>query len=322
VTVVPPPDVVTFGETMGVFWSPMVGPLRHASVMHVGVAGAESNLATGLTRLGHRVAWTGRVGDDEFGRRVLVALRGEGVDVAAATVDPVAQTGLMVKSQRMSGSAEVIYYRRGSAASRLGPEHLDEALIAGAGVLHITGISAAISDSARAAVFAACEIAVAGGTTISFDPNYRSALWAADEAAAVCRELAARADLLLLSEDEARLIDGDGRRAPVPQLATRLRELGPSQVVIKRGVDGALLATDEGALEVAVYRVDAVDHVGAGDAFDAGYIAGVLEGLPLAARADLAARVGAFAVTVHGDWEGLPRRQELGLLDGRHEVAR
>jgi len=144
--------LVTLGETMALFTADRVGPLRHATTMRVGIAGAESNVAIGVRRLGHPAAWIGRVGSDELGQLVLGRLRAERVEVDAAVVDPEAPTGLMVKEHRTADLARVVYYRRGSAGSRLAPGDLDEARIRGARVLHLTGITPALSASARSDV--------------------------------------------------------------------------------------------------------------------------------------------------------------------------
>lgn len=306
-------DLVTFGETMARLASQEIAPLRHADTLRVGIAGAESNVAIGARRLGATSAWIGRVGDDELGRRVLRELRAEDVDVHAAVVDPDAPTGLMIKERRSSSLAAVVYYRRGSAGSRLTPDDLDTGLVAGARLLHCTGITPALSGSARAATFAAVDIARAADVGVSFDPNYRRALWPPDEAAAVFRDLTKVAEVVFAGEDEATMILGE-HLAP-EEAASRLCALGPAQAVVKLGPRGAVACAHGMPLAVLARRVVAVDAVGAGDAFAAGYLAGLLAGGDPAAALDLGADVGAWAVTVEGDWEGLPTRAELHLLD-------
>jgi 2-dehydro-3-deoxygluconokinase len=307
------PVVVTLGETMALLCNPRVGPLRHAYTLELSCAGAESNMAIGLSRLGHRAAWIGRVGDDEFGilvRRTLVA---EGVD-ARAVVDPAAPTGLMVKSRRTNAVTRVSYYRSGSAGSRLNPDDVDADLVRGARVLHLTGITPALSASARDAVRYAVELARGAGVAISLDLNYRQALWSAEQAGAGLRELVGAADVLFATEPEARLlVDGVGAH----ELAHALAALGPGQVLLKRGALGAIAVVDGQALQVPPYQVTEVDPVGAGDAFAAGYLCGLLDGAPAESRLTTAALAGAFAVTVSGDWEGLPDRAELALLSAQ-----
>jgi 2-dehydro-3-deoxygluconokinase len=180
------PALVTLGETMALFSSDRVGPLRHAATMRVGIAGAESNVAIGVRRLGHPAAWIGRVGSDELGHLVLGRLRAERVDVDAAVVDQDAPTGLMVKEHRTADLTRVVYYRRDSAGSRLEPGDLDEARIRAARVLHLTGITPALSATARAAVHAAAETARGAGVPVSLDVNYRAALWSPERTGAAC----------------------------------------------------------------------------------------------------------------------------------------
>jgi 2-dehydro-3-deoxygluconokinase len=302
---------------MALLWPPEVGPLRHAPALRLGIAGAESNLAVGVVRLGVPATWLGRVGDDEFGRLVTMTLRGQGVRTAAV-VDPSAATGLMVKERRTPRSVRVSYYRSGSAGSRLTPEDVDPAVVADAGVLHVTGITPALSSTARDAVFAAVDIARTAGVLVSVDLNYRSALWSPDTAGPVLRDLVRRADVLLATEEEARLVvDGADDAALVDQLV----RLGPRHVLLKQGAAGSLSSIDGRIHRAPARRVDVVDAVGAGDAFGAGYLCGLCRELAVEERLDLATAAGAFAVTVPGDWEGLPSTADLSLLDADEGVV-
>jgi 2-dehydro-3-deoxygluconokinase len=309
--------VVTLGETMALLSPPEVGLLRHASALRLGVAGAESNLAVGVVRLGVPAAWLGRVGDDEFGRLVTRTLRGEGV-TTTAVVDAGAATGLMVKERRTARATRVLYYRAGSAGSRLCPDDLDPAVVSAAGVLHVTGITAALSHSARETVFAAVDVARSAGVQVSLDLNYRAALWSTAEAGAVLRDLVRRADVVLATEDEANLVV-DGRSAR--GLLAGLLRLGPAQALLKQGAAGSLAGIDGHVHRTPARPVQVVDPVGAGDAFGAGYLAGLCQGLPAERRLALATAAGAFAVTVPGDWEGLPAPAELALLDQDEDVV-
>jgi 2-dehydro-3-deoxygluconokinase len=302
---------------MALLWPPEVGLLRHAPTLRLGIAGAESNLAVGVVRLGVPATWVGRVGDDEFGRLVTMTLRGEGVQTAAV-VDSSAPTGLMVKERRTARSVRVQYYRSGSAGSRLRPDDVDPAVVAQAGVLHVTGITPALSRTAREAVFTAVETARAAGVTVSVDLNYRRALWSADDAGPVLRDLVRYADVLLATEDEARLVvDGADDSA----LVERLGRLGPGHVLLKQGAAGSLSSIEGRVHRTPARSADVVDSVGAGDAFGAGYLSGLCRGLPVEERLDLATAAGAFAVTVPGDWEGLPSMADLSLLEATHDVV-
>ncbi|HYJ71364.1 MAG TPA: sugar kinase [Actinomycetota bacterium] len=311
--------LLALGETMALLTSAEVGRLRHASSLTLGVAGAESNVAIGARRLGCPAAWVGRVGDDELGELVVSRIRAEGVDVSGVVRDPQAPTSLMLKERRTAAMVRVLYYRRHGPGARLQPGDLDPAQVAAAGVLHVTGITPALSDSARATVDHAVELARAGGVPVSFDLNYRSALWPPDQAAAVLRDLAARADLVFAGDDEAELLGLAGDPA---DLARGLAELAAGHAVVKLGERGAVAAVDGQVHTVDPVPVQAVDPVGAGDAFVAGYLAETLAGRPIPERLAAAAACGAFAVTVPGDWEGLPTRDELAVLGARPGTVR
>src|SRR4029450_366455 len=208
----------------------------------------------------------------------------------------------------------VLYYRRHGPGSRLQPADVDPEQVAAAGALHLPGIPPALSDSARATVEYAVEVARAAGVPVSFDVNYRSALWPPDRAAAVCRDLAARADVVFASDDEAELL---GLKGDPADLARDLADLGAGHAVVKLGQRGAVAAAGGRGQGAGPVPVQAVDPVGAGDAFVAGYLAETLAGRPVPERLVTAVACGAFAVTVPGDWEGLPTRDDLAALGVR-----
>jgi 2-dehydro-3-deoxygluconokinase len=311
-------DVVTLGETMALVAAPEIGLLRHASTLRLSCGGAESNVAVGVARLGHSVAWIGRVGADEFGVMVRRMLAAEGVG-ARIRVDAAAPTGLMVKYRRTNTVTQVMYYRKGSAGSRLDRSDVDAELIRSARVLHLTGITPALSETARDAVDYAVELAGGAGVTVCLDLNYRSKLWPPEQAGPVLADLVARADIVFATEPEARLVV-EGTDAA--ELGRALAAFGPGQVVIKRGALGAVAVVDGEVLEVVPYPVTEVDPVGAGDAFAAGYLATLLDGGGPVKRLDTGALAGAFAVTVPGDWEGLPHPADLDLLRAQEGVLR
>lgn len=309
-----PGPLLAVGETMALLAAPQIGRLRHATSLTLGVAGAESNVAIGARRLGWPAAWVGRVGDDELGELVVSKIRAEGVEVGGVVRDPDAPTSLMLKERRTADMVRVRYYRRNGPGARLQPGDLDPAQIAAAGVLHLTGITPALSDSARATVDHAVELARSAGVPVSFDLNYRSALWPPEEAAVVCRDLAARADLVFAGDDEAQLLGLEGDPA---ELARGLAGLGAGHAVVTLGERGAVAVVDGAVHAVDPVPVQALDPVGAGDAFVAGYLVETLTGRPVQERLRTAAACGAFAVTVPGDWEGMPSREELEVLGVR-----
>ena len=303
---------MTFGETMAALRG--TGPLRLGGDLTLSIAGAESNVAIGLARLGHQVAWVGRVGDDELGQLVLRTLRAEQVDVTAAVVDTERPTGLLIFEPRIADTVRVAYYRAGSAGGALGPDDVLPHLRPGLRLLHVTGVTAALGPQTAEAIRQAVRCAHDLGAQVSLDVNYRSRLWPGDRAREVLQPLAAQVDLLFASDDELRVVAPDPG-ADVAASARQLLQSGVAAVVLKRGADGAAAHTANGVAKAAARSVPVVDVVGAGDAFAAGYLSAHLDGREVAACLDRANVVAAFAVAQRGDWEGLPTRAELHLLD-------
>ena len=299
------PDLITLGETMVLFSPLSEGPLQYVYHFEKRYAGAESNVAIATARLGRSAGWISRLGADDFGRYILTSLRGEGVDVSQVRWDPDHPTGVFFRSRgALGGGSETFYYRHDSAASHLSPEDLDPAYFRDARILHLTGITPALSASCRATVYRAIELARELGLIISFDPNMRLKLWSADEARPVMLDLAARADVVLPGLAECALLWGteDARAA-----AEACLRLGARLVVIKLGTEGAYLCTPESELRVPAVPVGrVVDPIGAGDGFAAGLLVGMMEDWPLEQAARLAVTVGAFATSTPGDIEGYP----------------
>ena len=312
-------DVVTLGETMGLMKAETPGPLAQVSSLSLGMGGSESNFAIALRRLGTSVTWVGRVGDDSLGELVLRELAAEGVIVDPLR-DAAAPTGLMIKERRTLDQLKVWYYRSGSAGSRLSREDVPAERIANAKILHLTGITPALSPSAAEAAQYALDVARESGVMVSFDLNYRAALWSAKEAGGVFRSFIAQADVVFAGDDEAAIAVGPSEDSL--ELARRVAALGPSQAIIKRGAAGCAAVIDGTEYRQDAVRVNAIDTVGAGDAFVAGYISDHLAGASVEERLLTAVRTGAFACLVPGDWEGMPRRHELALLDATEPVAR
>ncbi len=304
------PDVVTVGEAMVAFRSD--GPAFQGGRQTTRLAGSESNVAIGLARLGHRVEWVGRVGADSFGHLILRALRSEGVRVTHARTDPERPTGLMFVTQRTADLSSVDYRRGGSAGSALCPADLVEVMSAPPRILHLSGITSALSESARESVTTLVDAAVAAGVLVSLDVNYRSRLWSREQARTVLAPLAVRAALVIASEDELDLVGaGPGSEA---DLAGALLAQGVDQVAVKRGSSGASVYAAGEVHHAPALDVTAVDPIGAGDAFVAGYLSGILDGLDPAASLRRGTVTGAFVASSAGDWEGAPSRAELSLL--------
>jgi 2-dehydro-3-deoxygluconokinase len=314
------PEVVCLGEMMVMFVATEAGPLRSIETFRKHVAGSEANVAIGLARLGHHPGWISRLGDDEFGHFIRNFLRGEGVDVSRVIMDGDHPTGVAFKERRELGARRVIYYRRGSAASHLAPSDLDPAYFAGARYFHFSGINPALSSSVHETVLAAIDLARRAGALVSFDPNLRLRLWSAETARRVLRELLPHCDLVFPGMDEAEILTGE--TDPV-RAAQAIRALGARLVLVKLGAEGSLALGDGEVIRAPALRLErVVDPVGAGDGFAAGFLSGQLRGWDAAESLRLGNVVGASAMSVSGDVEGLPTWEEVQALQSGRDVAR
>jgi 2-dehydro-3-deoxygluconokinase len=311
--------VVTIGETMALMTGDRPGPLQHSPTMTLGIGGSESNVAIALSRLGGDVTWIGKVGADSLGDLVLREIEAEGVRVAAVR-DPAAPTALMVKERRTAAETRIFYYRSGFAGSRLRVEEVDFDLVRSASLLHVTGISTALSPGMAEVIDEAIRVANAAGVTVSFDLNFRGKLWSRDEAGDAYRRILPHVDVVFGGDDEAAI--ALGRTDSPMALARGLIDLGAGQAVVKLGSRGAVAVIDGVEYEQPAIPIVAVDTVGAGDAFVAGYLAEYLLGEPVTTRLATAATVGAYSCLTQGDWEGLPRRRELAALTATEPVTR
>ncbi|GGK91816.1 2-dehydro-3-deoxygluconokinase [Curtobacterium luteum] len=295
--------VVTMGETMLLLSGRSVGSVRDLDAVGLDTGGAESNVAIGLVRAGVPTTWVGRVGTDPAGERVLADVRRTGVDVVAV-LDPDRSTGLMMKERLPDGRTRVTYHRAGSAGSAVRPEDVPDGLVERAGLVHLTGITTALSDSARAAVDAVLARADTACVPVSFDVNHRPKLVDPDTARQRYRAVAERSSVVFASDDEARLVLGRQEQPDDEEsLAYDLAAVADGTAVVKLGSRGAVASVDGVLLRRPATPVRVVDPVGAGDAFVAGWLAAVLTGAGPAEALDRAADAGALACTVPGDWQ-------------------
>jgi 2-dehydro-3-deoxygluconokinase len=310
-------DVVTFGEAMAMFVADRPGDLAGIDRFVKRVAGAESNVAVGLARLGLKVGWVSRLGADSFGRYIRASLTHENVDCSRVATDPGLPTGFLLKSKTANGADPLVeYFRKGSAASRLSRADFDREYFLGARHLHVTGIAPALSETAMDFTLQALEFMRTAGRSISFDPNLRPSLWPS-EAVMVERinALAAKADWVLPGLEEGRRLTG---LSEPHDIAGFYQDQGARLVVVKLGPKGAYLRDPTQEALVPGFPVrEVVDTVGAGDGFAVGVISALLEGLSASAAVARGNRIGAFAVQVVGDMDGLPTRAQLDAAE-RH----
>ena len=310
-------DVLSFGETMAMWVAEQTGDLAQVERFHKRIAGADSNVAIGLARLGFNVAWLSRVGADSLGRFVRATLQAEGLNCQHVETDPQHPTGFQLKSRVDDGSdPQVEYFRRGSAASHLNRSAITPQLL-GAGHLHATGIPPALSASCRELSFELMQGMRAAGRTVSFDPNLRPSLWASEQQ--MIRDinaLAAHADWVLPGLSEGRLLTG---RDDPADIARFYLDQGAEAVIIKLGPKGAYYRTTDIEGFVPAVPVEVViDTVGAGDGFAVGVISALLENLGFEQAVQRGNWIGSRAVQSRGDMEGLPTRAEL---EGRDLTA-
>ncbi|MDZ5077768.1 sugar kinase [Nesterenkonia sp. HG001] len=264
-----PSPVLCVGETMALVTPSSTGRLRTAAAFTLDVGGAESNVAAHLAALGRRSVWFSRLGDDELGRRVSDTLTSRGVDLTPVIYDPEAPTGVYFKDPGHG----VLYHRRGSAASRLSTADADALDLSAYGLVHLSGITPALSAAAAAFIDRLMARAREAHLPVSFDVNFRAPLWPREEAAPALLALARRADVVFVGRDEAELLWGTSTAEAVRDLLD-----GTPTLVIKDGDVGATEFTGAQHIFEPAIPTEVVEVVGAGDAFAAGYLAALLDG--------------------------------------------
>ncbi|WP_313637987.1 sugar kinase [Paenibacillus sp.] len=303
-------DTVTFGEPMAMFYANETGPLHEVFSFSKALAGAESNVATGLSRLNHPTGYVTKLGEDNFGHFIAQAMKKENIDTANITFTKENSTGMLIKSKVVTGDPKVEYFRKNSAASKLSLIDFDEAYFNAAGHLHVTSISSALSKSCHEFSIHAMEFMKRQGKTVSLDPNLRPSLWPNTETMVnTINDLATRCDWFLPGLGEGKILTS--LNTP-EEIADYYLARGVSLVVIKLGPEGAYYKSAEGEGYVDGFKVEqVVDTVGAGDGFAVGVISAMLEKLPIAEAVKRGNAIGALAVMSPGDMDGLPTREEL-----------
>ncbi|MGQ7751725.1 sugar kinase [Streptomyces sp. WC2508] len=324
-------EVVCLGESMVTFLPSQPGRLADVPSFGRGIGGAESNVACALAAAGHRAAWVSRVGADGFGDHLVEAIAGYGVDTSGVRRDPSRPTGIYFRTatDRATDVHEVAYYRAGSAASAMSPDNIPYATLPATRVLHLSGITAALSADCLALLHD-LTAPRPGRPLISFDVNHRPGLWRdADASPEVLLDLARRSDLVFVGEDEAEeawgVTGAAAIRAALPE---------PATLVVKRGAEGATVfsgtADTQGTADtpdagdtttVPALRVDVVAPVGAGDAFAAGFLSATLRDLPVRDRVRHGHLMAAAVLTVPGDLTAPPARAHADSLAALDDEA-
>lgn len=315
------PEIVTLGETMIAMAPSGYGSLRYISDYKMRIAGAESNLAIGVSKLNHSAGWISRVGDDELGYFVRNQIRAEGVDTSRVMFDTEHRTGLMMKETSYAGETKVYYYRENSAASHMSAGDLDEEYIRQARIIHITGITPVLSDSCKELVNFCIDTAKKYGIWISFDPNIRRKLWKERDYTAYIKEIALQSEIVMLGADEAEVLFGTRNETVV---FDKLFQNGNARyVAIKDGGSGAFVSDGARMIKIEPYPCKVLEPIGAGDGFNAGFLAGVLEEKDLELCGKMGAVAGALATETPGDIEGYPTREKMMvLLNSEREIYR
>ncbi|MGG5252728.1 sugar kinase [Neobacillus sp. SM06] len=303
-------DVITFGEAMAMFMANQPGFLHENKQFTLELAGAETNVAIGLARIGLRVGWVSKVGNDALGKFIMERLKNENVDIEQVSIDDHHPTGFQLKSKVVKGDPEVQYFRKGSAASHLQISDFNAMYFLSAKHLHMTGIPLAISEQARSYAKYTLAFMKNNGRTVSFDPNLRPSLWSSkEEMVEQINAVAFRANYVLPGIAEGEVLTGfsDPR-----DIASFYLEKGVELVVIKLGEEGAFYKTTLAEGVVQGFKVkEVLDTVGAGDGFAVGVISGLLENLSIKDAVIRGNAIGSLAVQSPGDNDGYPTYIQL-----------
>ncbi|MFZ9471757.1 MAG: sugar kinase [Candidatus Nanopelagicaceae bacterium] len=296
------PDLYTFGEAMALFLASDTDSVLTARTYTRSTAGAEGNVAVGVSRLGLSAHFFTLMGNDQLGSAVLADFAAEGVDVSGVKrVDSFSSA--MIRNPGTTAPVEASYLRKGAAASLMVPADLDQQVIAQSRWLHATGITCAISSSAASSVAAALEHARDLGTLKSFDLNIRRKLWSEEKARKVLEPLARDVDLLIGGEDEYCVVFGTSDSQEALRIAASRNN---SLAIMTKGPEELRYALDGQVHVVRPPLVKSIDPVGSGDAFTSGVISGLLGGLTAADAIAQGTISGARVASQFGDWAGLP----------------
>lgn len=307
-------EVMTIGEPMVNLIADSDQTYMEARTLPTQMAGAEFNVAIGVRRQGHTVSYVTTLGNDWQGDMIVDYMTNAGIDTANIRRSNEAATGSQLKVVLPDGDPKVIYFRKGSAASRTTPDIVDGIDFSGLKILHVSGVFAALAENTYETIERLVNAARVHGALVTFDPNPRPTLWPSEEEMiAATNKLAAKCDVFMPGLSEGQMFSG---REDARDVADFYLDMGVKQVIIKLGASGSALFSrnaDGERVETVVpsFVVDVVDTVGAGDGFASGAITALLEDLPAERLLERANAVGAIQVTNVSDSEGLPTREQL-----------
>lgn len=303
-------EFTTFGETMMVFSPFSSGPLRYNPCFFPKIAGAESNTAVGIRKLGHTAEWISGIGSDEMGKFLLNSLRAEGVSVDHVLISSDHPTGIMVKELHSGSETRVNYYRENSAFTTLRPADISADCFKDTKIFHCTGITPILSYNTLDTLNYILDLCTTKGIFISFDPNIRTKLWKGNSYIDLLTAITKRTSCLLLGIEEANILFHKQNPETISNfLFQKFPHL--QYLALKNGSKGAYVSSRNEFIFIPPWPCHCTDPIGAGDAFNAGFLSGLLENRSLKECGQIAAICGALCTETAGDIEGIPDREQL-----------
>ncbi|KEF35825.1 sugar kinase, ribokinase [Schinkia azotoformans MEV2011] len=310
-------DILTIGDALVSFNPSTTGPLRFVNTFERKVGGAELNVAIGCSRLGLKAGWISRLGKDEFGKYVYNFVRGEGVDVSQVKLVEGYPTSIYFKELLSSEKVNSYYYRQQSPTLSFNINEIDEDYVKQAKIFHISGVFPAVNDVNKEVMLHLLKMAKKHNLTVTLDPNIRLKLWSPEEARETLLSYLPYVDVLLIGEEEAEILL---RTSEPDQFIQEVTKAGIHHAVLKQGERGATAFKDGDKVNVPAHHdIDVVDVIGAGDGFAAGYLYSMIQGWTLEKSVTFANAVAAHVISVKGDNEGLPYKEEMEIFLGKRK---
>lgn len=297
--------IMLVGEPMLLFMANECGSLEKIKEFSTSIAGAELNVAIGLSRLGYSCEYMTKLGNDAFGKRIKEYIKREKIGVKYIAFDEDNNTGIQIKSKVLNGDPETEYFRKNSAASKITKDEIDKIDFSEISFLHITGIPLGISKTFREAIYYLIEKAKENNIYISFDPNLRLKMWKSfDELREVMNDVSKKVDLILPGISECKILLGTD---DLEEIKEKYMEMGIKRLILKQGEIGSHYIENGKHKFVKGFKVEkVVDTVGAGDGFAVGVISSILDDLSEEQTLERANAIGAIQVLHRSDNEGLP----------------